>query len=505
MSTRTGRLNFRGEAFQRWGLVFVVGAMLVTLWALIVGVSAHRKQLMMEEGARELMQMNRAVAAQVDAMFTSAATDLRVLERWMDAHPRIDPRSDERFSALADELRRSSDGLVDLRLVSDDGALFAIPAAGGKPLRAADPSYAGIPAGQRPKGLHIGLPQQDGPNGGWVIPVYWPLESAVSGIALVTAYIRLDRLSALHERLRIKPAGTITLLRSEGHILSRSPYQQSFLGRDVSAAEHFKDEFGAKESGTFVSDGAPTDGVARLVSYERLQSYPVTVLVTRGIEDMLGVFERRRSVVLGLAGLLTAVVLAFTIALHSSLLALQGTRREMQRLASSDGLTGVMNRRAFMEAAQLEFARARRYGRPCALLMLDLDHFKDINDTHGHAAGDAVLRESCAAWRILLRDQDMLGRVGGEEFCALLPETPREGARLVAERMRSAVSALRFKGGQGSFAATASIGLSEVLEGDEQLGQPLERADRALYLAKQRGRDRVEQAAAPNEAGRVST
>jgi diguanylate cyclase (GGDEF)-like protein len=177
----------------------------------------------------------------------------------------------------------------------------------------------------------------------------------------------------------------------------------------------------------------------------------------------------------------------------------------MQRLASSDGLTGVMNRRAFMEAAQLEFARARRYGRPCALLMLDLDHFKDINDTHGHAAGDAVLRESCAAWRILLRDQDMLGRVGGEEFCALLPETPREGARLVAERMRSAVSALRFKGGQGSFAATASIGLSEVLEGDEQLGQPLERADRALYLAKQRGRDRVEQAAAPNEAGRVST
>jgi diguanylate cyclase (GGDEF)-like protein len=128
------------------------------------------------------------------------------------------------------------------------------------------------------------------------------------------------------------------------------------------------------------------------------------------------------------------------------------------------------------------------------VLILDIDHFKQINDTHGHAAGDAVLRECARAWQGTLREQDVLGRIGGEEFCAFLPETTREGALHSAERLREATSRLKFpgRGGEFSFSVTVSVGVAALGTSDEQLAQLIDRADGALYVAKQRGRDRVE-------------
>ena len=467
--------------------------MVAALWILVIGVTTVQKQRLLSEAAHELAQMNRAVAEQVTTLFRAADTDLRTIDLWLQSHPGVDPRGDARFVGLVNELRRSSGGIVDIRLTNRKGDAFSIPTLDGR---------AQMNVGEQPffrsalvdaaRELKIGEPLKNRATERAGIPVYRRLEVPAGDLVLGMATVELDGLTVLHEKLRIKPNGTIAVIRTDGVVLSRVPFETGFIGRSVANTPSFKSEFGVKESGVFSGRGSNSDGLERLVSYERLGSQPVTVLVSQGAQDILSTFERRRAWAVGILGVLTGVVLAFTWALHRSLLTLQAARRDMQRLATSDSLTGVASRRAFLAAAEREFARARRYRRPCTLLMLDLDHFKRINDGHGHAAGDAVLRDCAAAWSALLRDQDVLGRLGGEEFCAVLPETPLENGRLAAERMRLAVAGLAFNGRDGRFSVTVSIGFTEVSQADLDLAAVIERADAALYRAKKAGRNRVE-------------
>ncbi|MBI5165622.1 MAG: diguanylate cyclase [Magnetospirillum sp.] len=165
---------------------------------------------------------------------------------------------------------------------------------------------------------------------------------------------------------------------------------------------------------------------------------------------------------------------------------------ELRRLATTDPLTGAANRRQFMAIAEQEAERSARYRRPLAVLMLDIDHFKVVNDTHGHAVGDEVLKAVADACRAGLRDVDLLGRLGGEEFAVLLPETPLPGAIDVAERLCQAVArrAVPLPGG-AQIRVTASLGVATYRGDAAQVDQLLARADAALYRAKAEGRDRV--------------
>ena len=158
-------------------------------------------------------------------------------------------------------------------------------------------------------------------------------------------------------------------------------------------------------------------------------------------------------------------------------------------LATTDPLTGVSNRRSFLENATTELERTKRYGRPLSVLALDVDHFKRINDTHGHAAGDKVLIELVLALKKGLRANDLLGRIGGEEFAILLPETTQGAAMEVAEHLRKTVAAVTVTHDGGLVTMTISIGIAEVQ--GESLTQVMKAADDALYLAKSEGRDRV--------------
>ncbi|MDP3427755.1 MAG: diguanylate cyclase [Humidesulfovibrio sp.] len=163
---------------------------------------------------------------------------------------------------------------------------------------------------------------------------------------------------------------------------------------------------------------------------------------------------------------------------------------ELQRLASTDSLTGISNRRNFLDRAQVELMRSERYGLRLALLMLDIDKFKNVNDTFGHAMGDAVLKAVVAACNQDLRQVDIFGRLGGEEFAALLPQTDQAGAQATAERMRQAVAAIKIPVEEGSISVTISLGLAELRRG-EDLDALMRRADAALYRAKDQGRNRI--------------
>ena len=166
----------------------------------------------------------------------------------------------------------------------------------------------------------------------------------------------------------------------------------------------------------------------------------------------------------------------------------------LAELASTDTLTGLPNRRVFLERARTELALARRSGRPLSLLMLDIDHFKRVNDEHGHDVGDRALRLFAATTTGVVRQTDALGRLGGEEFGVLLPDTLADGAELVAEKLRAAVASAR---GEGVPPLTVSIGLAQLHRSDRELDNLLRRADAALYAAKDGGRDRVATAPVP--------
>jgi diguanylate cyclase (GGDEF)-like protein len=163
---------------------------------------------------------------------------------------------------------------------------------------------------------------------------------------------------------------------------------------------------------------------------------------------------------------------------------------ELKRQATTDGLTGILNRRAFREESERAIALAARHHTNLAVICFDLDHFKAINDTYGHAAGDEVLVEVTEVVKATLRSGDILGRVGGEEFSIVLPHTDREGALAVAEKLRQAVAGLAFTFDDKPVRVTASFGLSRLSLIAKDLDTLMAQSDAALYRSKFEGRNR---------------
>ncbi len=174
------------------------------------------------------------------------------------------------------------------------------------------------------------------------------------------------------------------------------------------------------------------------------------------------------------------------------LLLKERAERDAQHMATIDPLTGAYNRSTFHEIAEREISRARRAGQPLSIIMVDIDHFRPVNESFGNHAGDELLRKIAGLIRTALRKEDMLVRYGGEEFLVMLPEVPGPGAVVVAGRIRKAVEAEPLLVEGKSVALTVSVGVSARLdEGPESLESLVARAEQALALAKQRGRNRV--------------
>lgn len=176
--------------------------------------------------------------------------------------------------------------------------------------------------------------------------------------------------------------------------------------------------------------------------------------------------------------------------------ALEQSVKRAELLALTDSLTGVLNRRAFFESGEQELNRARRYQTPLAMVMIDLDMFKQINDNHGHATGDRVLVAAIDALQSMTRTADLFGRIGGEEFAILMPQTGLQAATDLAERLRVTLDTLEIRVGELTLNVTASFGVAAIDVSNESLAEAMGRADAALYRAKARGRNCVELASA---------
>lgn len=206
----------------------------------------------------------------------------------------------------------------------------------------------------------------------------------------------------------------------------------------------------------------------------------LTIFTTYVIANLLGFFFSKH-------------VYQFRLTHYRALLQEQNSRVELEKVAYLDSLTGTYTRRKFFELGEFEFGRFKRYMSPFSILMLDLDHFKQLNDKYGHEAGDLYLTEFANGIVIHKRTGDSLGRLGGEEFALILPETNLELAQQAANRILSLCAAMKIPYYSQFLYTTVSIGISEAIPEDQTFADTLRRADDALYKAKEQGRNRIVQ------------
>jgi diguanylate cyclase (GGDEF)-like protein len=240
------------------------------------------------------------------------------------------------------------------------------------------------------------------------------------------------------------------------------------------------------------------DGFGLLEAVKRKNAGPEVILLTGTHAHDMG--SAIRALRLGAHDFLTKppsgpdeVIVTVDRAVEKKRLREANTRlmRELEALSRTDPLTGALNRGAFEEALRREAHRARRYNFPLSLVMMDLDHFKSINDTYGHRVGDGVLQQFVARMGTVFRETDAMHRYGGEEFAALLPHTPSDGALDAARRIVQATAATPFAVGTLTLQVTASAGVATAKLDDIDGIDLVTRADAALYEAKRGGRNRV--------------
>lgn len=175
----------------------------------------------------------------------------------------------------------------------------------------------------------------------------------------------------------------------------------------------------------------------------------------------------------------------------SSKRALERANEQLAKLSMTDRLTGLLNRGTWENLVDAEYERFRRYSQATSLVMLDIDHFKSVNDNHGHLAGDEAIRQAAAVIKNNIRQSDSAGRYGGEEFGIILPETDAENARVICERIRQNVEKLVIDTTSGTIRFTVSLGICQLTGEPENYMQWMQKADEALYQAKEGGRNRV--------------
>ncbi|MES9986721.1 MAG: sensor domain-containing diguanylate cyclase [Candidatus Thiodiazotropha endolucinida] len=321
----------------------------------------------------------------------------------------------------------------------------------------------------------------------------------------------LQRIADNFETLR----GDAVMLNSQGHWLQGVPEEQLWgfmYGRDETFATQKPDVWAAvtsSEKGSFFTD----DGVYifkrayplvrnRLGTLENVDESIVPspnrvekrywIFLSHISNSLIEDLTAKRMIVATITYLLLFLVAGvISVLFAKNSVQKKQAFRKLQQYATTDDLTGLANRRELDKVALREFKRATRFTRHLSVLMLDLDHFKSINDTYGHNIGDSVLRHVADICVGSIRGQDFMARYGGEEFTILLPETDIENGSKLAQRICDQIAAMPYQEGQQLISITVSVGASEIEDGDIDFNDLLNRADKALYEAKRRGRNQV--------------
>lgn len=285
----------------------------------------------------------------------------------------------------------------------------------------------------------------------------------------------------------------ITIFDSNMTLLARKPAVPDKIGQKIHQP-HAEAFLKTRQSHMFLDIDSPVDGLKRLFILRNVDDLPFLIVIGAAHNEWQANWRQRTTIIL--FALLIILLLA-SLALHSywsvlrHLKALERMKSEAEQLARIDMLTGVSNRRDFTEKAEISFAHFKRHKNPISVIMMDADHFKRINDNYGHHVGDQVLQQLGGTLKNTLRTSDISGRLGGEEFAAVLPDTNLEQAQQLAERLRSKIEEISIDTDQGPVHCSASFGVAQA-NAEDSFHTLLKRADDAMYRAKAEGRNRVE-------------
>ncbi len=340
---------------------------------------------------------------------------------------------------------------------------------------------------QGPEHLFISRPVVGKVSRQWAIQFTRPIykDNRFDGVLVVSVNPR--QFGAFGQDLELGPDGVASVVRDTGERMARFPIDEKLYGQTLSGSLPIFAP-NAPKSGTF-STLTTVDGVERIYGFTRLPGHGLTVLVGESLDYALAPHESFTRLVLAL-GLLATIFVAASMYFIFRWAVERALRKEAWQHANIDVLTGLPNRRAFLDQLDHEIARAERTGTNIALLFLDIDHFKNINDTLGHSAGDALLVAVSSRLRKSLRQVDSIARMGGDEFTIILSELSHaHDAELVCKKILTELAAPIYVGDK-VLHVTTSIGVAiypdDGLDGETMLKS----ADQAMYVSKHRGRNR---------------
>lgn len=290
------------------------------------------------------------------------------------------------------------------------------------------------------------------------------------------------------ETFHIASNDSILLMDDQGTLLASNPRQPALIGKALRYPPGTP-EMGSREGSTAFVSVSPVDGRKRIYGSSAVDDVPLTILVGFDVDGTLREW-RQRAWQVGFGFLILLVLLCVIFSMHLKTIR---QRERLRELATIDPLTGIANRRKLTALGEFEIKKALRYSHPASLLMVDIDNFKKINDTWGHPTGDRVIQALANAMVDTLRVTDIVGRIGGEEFVALLTCTDPKGAALLANRLREHIAnSVAVESDNGSpVRFTISVGVSGLSEDTPTFEKILMRADQALYEAKNGGRNTV--------------
>lgn len=383
---------------------------------------------------------------------------------------------------LLQDWRQGNANLMDLLILDSQGTIQHWSGSGPPP-QVQDRDYFRIHQQPNPPALYIGLPQLSRVHiDRWFFALSAGMHDSDGQLQqVVVAIVDLNR---LHQRLLLQPNrrhAQQALSNQERVLFLRSEDQTHWVGKQLPLPVEASNFAPGTPSGSFEADSV-IDGQRKIIAFQSLGDFPLYASASLPVSEVLRPWYERLWIVLGLWLLISLALFAFGQRLARAM-------RWQEQLATTDSLTGLPNRRAILAQAQ-RLLRDTAQQHRCGLLMIDVDHFKSFNDTYGHALGDEVLRLVATTLAQQCRSSDQVGRVGGEEFVLLLPDTPPEGCRQVAESLRTTVEALHLPQGR----LTISIGLTVLHGPEDTLERALARADAALYAAKSGGRNCVREA-----------
>ncbi len=468
-----------GRISKRTEIIVFIGMLVVAMWLAALVLVRHEQREAIDGTRADLTQLTAAVEHQVVGLVKLTEASFYAVRNWVNTYPSRRPDDDPSFLGLTARLKSLSEAIREIRVV-DAGA---------------EPESNGQFAVRVKEGtFYISRPVRT--EGSWSATASYPFTAEGGARKLVVVELSLQKIMAIFDEERIAPDGSITVLLADGTTLMRAK-EPAELGKSVAASSDFTQHFNLSQHGFFETPGL-YDKARRYVYFRHAAHYPFIVAATDTVRHVLANSAQEGAAIFGLVICVTIGSILFTQRLLRTtedsdrrLAMLKASEAELEYLAHHDPLTDLPNRFQLRSRLHRALARARRDGTKGAVLFVDLDHFKHLNDSMGHAVGDELLRMVAQRLRGRLRETDTLARMGGDEFVVILEHLKDAATAAVAAQslIDELAHPFRFVSGQEAYIG-ASIGISVFPDDAHDIEQVVRNADAAMYKAKADGRNR---------------